>query len=92
MTIKPIFAWYDFWVGLFWDKSKKRLYFLPLPCVGVVLDFGTTDFYGTMHYRPEGTILPLCGTPTTGLRSEVTCKDCLGILDGTPAGIEQFRQ
>lgn len=40
MTCKPIFAWYDFWVGLFWDRQKRRLYILPMPCVGIVLQFG----------------------------------------------------
>lgn len=33
-------AWYDFWVGAFWDRSRRRLYLLPLPMVGVVIDFG----------------------------------------------------
>lgn len=42
MKIKFIFAWYDFWIGMFWDQNKKRLYILPIPCVGVVLDFRKT--------------------------------------------------
>ena len=40
MTIKPLFAWYDLWIGAFWDQNKRRLYILPLPCIGVVIDFG----------------------------------------------------
>lgn len=39
MRVRPIFAWYDFWVGLFWDRQKRRLYILPVPCLGVVLEF-----------------------------------------------------
>lgn len=39
MTIKPIFAWYDFWVGLFWDSKKRKLYVFPIPMVGIVIDF-----------------------------------------------------
>ncbi len=35
-----IFAWYDFWIGWFWDAKKKWLYILPIPCVGVVIKFG----------------------------------------------------
>ena len=39
MKIRFIFAWYDLWVGAFWDRAKRRLYILPVPCCGVVLQF-----------------------------------------------------
>ncbi|MDA3866534.1 MAG: hypothetical protein PF489_07280 [Salinivirgaceae bacterium] len=39
MRIAFIFAWYDLWIGLFWDRKKKWLYFLPFPMVGVILKF-----------------------------------------------------
>ena len=34
-----IFAWFDLWVGLYWDKEKRRLYFLPFPTIGLVFHF-----------------------------------------------------
>lgn len=40
MKIKPLFAWYDLWIGAFWDKAKRRLYVLPLPCIGVIFELG----------------------------------------------------
>ena len=40
MTIRPIFAWYDLWIGAYWDRIHGRLYILPIPCVGVVIDSG----------------------------------------------------
>lgn len=40
MRIKPIFAWYDLWVGAYWDRQARKLYLLPIPCCGIVFDFG----------------------------------------------------
>ena len=35
------FAWYDIWVGAFWDREKKRLYVCPLPMVLLAFQIGT---------------------------------------------------
>ena len=37
--IGVVAAWYDFWVGLYWNGSKRRLYVLPIPCLGFYVDF-----------------------------------------------------
>nr|WP_294897794.1 hypothetical protein [uncultured Pedobacter sp.] len=39
MRIQLLFAWYDLWIGAFWDAKKKWLYILPLPCIGIILKF-----------------------------------------------------
>lgn len=46
--VRPIIAWYDFWVGAFWDGNKRRLYILPIPCVGIVIHFPPN---ATAHVR-----------------------------------------
>jgi len=33
------FLWYDFWVGGFWDRTKRVLYVCPIPCVVLKFDF-----------------------------------------------------
>jgi len=38
MRVRPIFAWYDIWVGIFIDRPKRRLYLFPIPCVGIVIE------------------------------------------------------
>lgn len=39
MKFNFLFAWYDLWIGFFWDQKKCALYFLPIPCCGVVFSF-----------------------------------------------------
>ncbi len=38
--VRPVCKWHDLGVGAFWDGEKQRLYLLPLPCLGVLLDWG----------------------------------------------------
>ena len=37
MKVKFIFAWYDLWVGIFYDRKKNWIYILPLPMLGIII-------------------------------------------------------
>lgn len=39
MKVSLVLAWYDVWIGFFYDSKKKHLYILPFPCVGIRLEF-----------------------------------------------------
>lgn len=39
MSIRLVFAWYDLRVGFYWDRQRRRLYFLPIPMVGIYVQF-----------------------------------------------------
>lgn len=41
--IYPVFAWYDLWVGAYWDRKNRKLYLLPIPCIGWVFDWSATN-------------------------------------------------
>lgn len=57
MTIKPIFAWYDIWVGVFIDRPKRRVYIFPIPCFGLVIQ----------RRQPRPSFIASNGRPSTGL-------------------------
>ena len=40
ISVAPIFAWYDFWIGAYYDRAKRKLYILPIPMFGIVITFG----------------------------------------------------
>lgn len=43
IRVKPVIAWYDVWVGMFWDQQKRRLYVFPVPCIGFVVSMEADD-------------------------------------------------
>ncbi len=43
MKVQFLFAWYDLWIGLYFDKKNRKLYILPLPMIGIIILFSTKD-------------------------------------------------
>lgn len=70
--IKPLFAWFDLWVGVFIDRKGQRVYVLPLPCVGVVIHYGPACVH--------------CGEPLGKDEQEYlhdTCNECERAMEAT---------
>lgn len=38
MKVSFFFAWYDMWIGAFYDQKKRTLYICPLPCCVVKVE------------------------------------------------------
>ena len=54
MKFKLFWAWFDFWVGFYYDRKKSILYVCPLPTV--VLAFSLKDVkIPTMEYNSSNT-------------------------------------
>ena len=45
-----VMAWYDLWIGAFYDGNKRRLYILPLPCIGFYIQLPNTGFADQQFY------------------------------------------
>lgn len=43
MKVSVSFAWYDFWVGWFYDRRKRALYICPLPMLVIKITAGEDE-------------------------------------------------
>ena len=43
VRITPLFAWYDLWIGVYYDRRNRCLYVLPIPMVGLKIKFGCSE-------------------------------------------------
>ena len=48
MKIK--FRWYDLWVGVYYDKEKRRIHICPFPCIIFEFDL-----------KPKNSVCEECG-------------------------------
>ena len=43
MKFKLFWAWFDFWVGFYYDRRKSILYICPLPTVVIAISLRDVD-------------------------------------------------
>jgi len=43
MRISFIFAWYDFWIGWYFNRKSRQLYILPIPMLGIKIQLGVKE-------------------------------------------------
>jgi hypothetical protein len=87
----PIFVWYDLWIGFFWNKDKRRLYFFPLPCIGLYVNF-PAKVYEDFTEDPEyAAYVERCAQHCVCPEILRPCEGCLagGICDGTDPDLYQ---
>lgn len=53
MKVRPVFAWYDFWIGAYYNRAKRRIYVLPLPCIGFYMEFPDLTEPDFMDFEDE---------------------------------------
>jgi len=57
MRLRIFFAWYDLWVGAYWDRDKRALYVCPIPTVVIRLDLVRRSYklccYGTVFWQSD---------------------------------------
>jgi len=41
-----VVAWYDFWVGAYYDRKLHRVFMFPIPMVGICVDFDASPLSG----------------------------------------------
>ena len=51
MKFKLFWAWFDFWIGFYYDRRKSILYVCPLPTIVIAIslkdvDIPTTEYNG----------------------------------------------
>jgi len=45
IDVKLFFAWYDFWIGAYYDKDNRRLYLILIPMIVLSIQFGCKEMF-----------------------------------------------
>ena len=41
VRVRLVVARFDLWVGVYIDRPRQRVYVLPIPCIGLVIEWGS---------------------------------------------------
>lgn len=74
ITVHPIFAWYDLWVGFYIDRAKRRFYCFPLPTLGFYIEWKAKPKPAGERKLPSSFFLRAFTAHTSGCRN--ICEFC----------------
>lgn len=46
MSCRLFIAWFDLWIGAYWERRTRTLFILPLPMIGVAISFRGKTWLG----------------------------------------------
>lgn len=75
MKFKFIFAWYDIWVGAFYDRAKNWLYLFPVPMFGFIVKLPQIRYWLTSNKTGD----VIGSTDADGLEYAMTQDDVHGV-------------
>lgn len=89
IRIRPVIAWYDLWVGIFIDRDRRKAYILPLPCIGISVEWRVAPEKSALSLVHATIPVPRSDHPDLWAILDADRSDEWQPWDGPPPGMGQ---